>query len=226
VSLLRWPNINWPIYIAQVGLLFRAVKLTARVVRQALVEFSLTLREEELYAAHFEEHGLSKREFRELLDAGAEWSSWAPSEGSDARRPGWDKLAGALIIEGKPTQRLLLITKGKCAVICGGVEVAQLGPGNLVGENSFSHRMMGDAAPRRPAMASVLPRGPIEYVAWPSERLVKQLAKSSYAKACLLTIIAAAQAQKLEASSVSLSLSPSRQSSQDDVSNSNTRPIP
>ena len=82
------------------------------------------------------------------------------------------------------------------------------------------------AAPRRPAMASVLPRGPIEYVAWPSERLVKQLAKSSYAKACLLTIIAAAQAQKLEASSVSLSLSPSRQSSQDDVSNSNTRPIP
>ena len=163
-----------------------------------------TEREAALYHELFEPHALSKREYRELLDAGTEWQSCAlePVDGAGGAAH-WSNLSSALTLEGKPSSRLILLTKGRCTVLRGGACVAELHAGDLVGESSFvslveRSRRDGGAAV---AIATVVPCGGVEYVSWPSRRLASHVAKSSYAKACLLTVIAASQAVKLERAS-------------------------
>ncbi len=171
-NLLKMRNANPVVAVLEGGLLLRAIRLTWDVLAKSLVEYSFDAREAALYAEHFERHGLSPREFRALLDAGAQWRRWAPSvdegkEGVAARGPPslWVKPRSALTIEGQPTNQLILLTKGRCAVVHGGVHVASLEPGALVGENSFTRRISGSHSVI--AKATVMPLGHVEYVAWP-----------------------------------------------------------
>ncbi|KAL1498736.1 hypothetical protein AB1Y20_014046 [Prymnesium parvum] len=193
----KWPHLNWVQIALQSGLLLRALRLTCRVWEKQ--RFRLTAQELALYRAHLESHGLSQREFYALLQAGAEW-----------RTAGG---AGELIQEeGSLVHRFVLLHAGTCAVFSGGTRVSTLGPGDLVGEAAFaraadsgegrrSHRSSSwakvEQMVRSRASATVVSAGPVEYLAWPMGRLEEALEKSSSAKACLMTMIAAALAQKL-----------------------------
>jgi len=195
-----WATVNLITFALETGLLLRAMWLTWRVVSDRWRQKFFSERELALYTAHFEMHCLSKREFRALLDAGAEWRSWEPAEEGHGRH--WTKLKGALTMEGKPTRSIMMITRGECVVVKGGVEVGRLGVGSLVGEMDFVLRLsdhMNSQEEQVPASASVIPSGDLSYVAWPKDKLAQHMAKSSYTKASVLTLIAAAQAGKLNA---------------------------
>lgn len=202
---LKWPNVNLLSAALEGGLLIRGGRLAWGALRKALGEYRFTERELRLYTEHFEQLSLSKREYRELLNAGAEWRHSQPASDLDAQSK-WDSIASALTFEGEPAKQLVLLTSGEVTVRHGGVEVAILGAGALIGDSSFARNIRLNLRKEgaAPAIATVVPRGRIEYVAWPSRQLAEHMAKSSYAKACLLTMIAAQQADKLEAVSEKL----------------------
>ena len=153
-----------------------------------------------LYAAHFEKLGLTRREFHGLLQAGAQWRSWSPDEN------GVESLE--LTHEGEPVTELMLITAGSVEVLRNGASVSTLGAGALVGEGTFARREYHkiEVAPERArrwtlASATVVAHGgPIEFVAWPTQRLARHMATSTRVKACLMTIVASAQAARAAAS--------------------------
>eukprot|EP00966_Prymnesium_polylepis_P183041 4241278-Prymnesium_polylepis.1 len=197
-----------------------AVKITWRVVLKSLEKFSFTEKELELYHAHFETHGLSRKEFHALLKSGAEWRRGAAS-------------GEVLQTEGQPVRDFVLLYSGEVVVSSGDTVLATLGPGNLVGETSFALRQVdrgdertGSAPPRgrnwaalkqsvirTRATATVTTLGPVEYVAWPVSRLQEALAKSSSVKACLMTIIAVALAEKLKLATKKIDVVVSRRDS-------------
>ena len=186
-QLLKWSQVNPVVIAMQTGLLFRAAKLTWRVYRSSRA-LSFTPRELELFEAHFAQHGLSRQEFHELLRAGAEWKS---DDGDVGRE---------LTQEGEPVANFVLLTAGRCVVTKGGEPILTIGAGELIGEQSFARRV--DHASTGPnATATVAADGPIEYVAWSCRGLAQHVERSSHVKACLMTLIAAAQADKLEKTS-------------------------
>ena len=80
---LKWPSVNWLVIVLQSGLLLRAGKLTWKVYLKSRQHLSFSERELELYTAHFERHGLTRKEFHELLRAGAEWRKWPDANAAD-----------------------------------------------------------------------------------------------------------------------------------------------
>ena len=94
----------------------------------------------------------------------------------------------------------ILLVSGKCSVLSRGDAVASLGAGDLVGESSFARRIAAasESGSEALATATVVAHGEVELVAWPTHGLASHMAKSSQVKACLMTLIAAAQAAKLE----------------------------
>lgn len=204
---LKWPNVNIVWILLEGGLLLRALKLTYDVIRKKFVQITFTERELTLFKNHFEKHGLSQREFRELLDAGAEWHVWPAVDAQKPSPSRWERTSHALTLEGMVAPKFILIRSGSCSVVHAGVEVARLGAGDLVGEMSFARRIsdhLSDAGTKTVSRASVLPVDAVEYVAWPAKQLAQHVFKSVYAKSCLLTIIAAAQARKLDEASSNL----------------------
>jgi len=133
----KWPNPNYLQIGMQSPLLVRAVKITWRVLLKSLEKFSFSQRELDLYHAHFEVHGLSKREFHALLKSGAQWHSAKGGEVIQA--------------EGAPVQSFVLLYTGRCAVVAGGIRVSELGPGSLVGESSFALRHTKGEGSKPPA---------------------------------------------------------------------------
>ena len=200
----KWPNPNWFQIALQSGLLLRACRVTWKVVLKSMETYSFSEKELALYTAHFENHGLSHREFHALLKAGAEWRT--------------AKVEEVIQEEGQPVRTFMLLFSGKCAVSAGDTVVSTLGPGELIGESSFARRCADTAEPRTPARksvagadrwaslgrhvrtrasATVTAVGPVEYVAWPITKLEQQQTKNSSVKACLMTITASALAEKL-----------------------------
>ena len=105
-------------------------------------------------------------------------------------------------------RELVLITRGHCVVVKGCAVLNTLGPGALIGEGTFARGEARRAIDPRPerlhravplASATVSASdGAVEYIAWPILRLSRHVSKSAHVKACVMTIVAAAQADKLE----------------------------
>lgn len=181
------------------------------------------------FRAHFKSHGLTKMEFKELLSAGAVWRTWGHEDCQRAppRCTNTEDDYHVLTAQGLPVTAFCLLTRGRCEVLRGGVVCAVLRPGSLIGETSLV-RMSDAATPgasnrpttedhldsekqwarcgnveaRRRATATVRASeacGRVEYVAWPIDGLAKHMSSNTHVKACLMTLIASAQATKLEA---------------------------
>lgn len=199
---MKWPSVNWVVIVMQSGLLLRAGRLTWRVYLKTRERLVFSERELKLYHAHFEELGLTQREYYELLRAGAEWRRWPDAQG-DA---GADGARGELTTEGRPVESFVLLTAGQCTVSKGGDVITTLTKGMLVGESSFARRVaVASERSEVCASASVVADGEITYVAWPIRTLAQHMAKSTQVKACLMTLIAAVQADKLEKTSQEVS---------------------
>ena len=120
MTLLNVDGINWFHFAIQTPLMLLAFHSTYSVVTHSCIEYRFTARELDLYNTQFVSYGLTKHEFLELLQAGAEWKT-IEDEG----------VPMDLTQQGESVQSFCLITKGVFVVVADGEEVATLGPGAL-----------------------------------------------------------------------------------------------
>ena len=217
--MMTWlsPSVNWAHVCIQTPLMLLSASIMWRVFCEQL-EVHLDDREYEIYQRHFDPYGLTKQEFKELLNAGAEWCE---HDGKHEERGGGEEHSSVqLTTEGQPVRQFVLIYQGVFDVVCENERIATLEAGTLVGESSFvrhvdpttnvSRNDSQKAARADPvvATATVISQqgSAVKYVAWDAKALHAYMRrkageKKSALKACIMTIIAAAQASKLERNS-------------------------
>lgn len=106
------------------------------------------LGEDELRLYRLVFSSLSPREFMKLMSIG-EWKT--ATEGQ------------ALLLQHEPVNELSLVSKGRGSVEVDGRHIAEIEPGQFVGEMGF--------LTKQNASASVIARLPVEYIAWSDEQL-------------------------------------------------------
>ena len=196
-------GINWTILALKIPVVCLAGYSTYLVVAEALIPLSLSPKENTLYLEHFKPHGLTKREFYQLLKCGAKWKGQSSTTE-----------ATTLTVQGQGVTEFVLITAGTFVVSVDGEEIAELTPGTLVGESSFVRHVDPGCFVTPVATATVesKPGSACAYIAWDAKALHVHLnAKNTGLKACVMTIIAAAQADKLELKSKTISRRKSRE---------------
>lgn len=132
------------------------------------------LGEEELRLYRTVFSALSPREFTKLLES-AQWSRAQPGD--------------ELLIQDKPTPALMLVATGSAAVEIDGRRVAEIVPGQFIGEMGF--------LTRQPASARVTAVEPIEYLAWQTKQLHTKLESSPHLHLKFQSILGGDLADKL-----------------------------
>jgi hypothetical protein len=210
---LNSEEINWTILALKVPVVCLAGYSTYLVVSEALIPSSLSPKENKLYIEYFQPHGLTKREFYQLLKCGAQWKTTTRTTAS-ATSNDTETNTNTLTVQGQGVHEFVLITSGTFVVIVDGEEIAELQSGSLVGETSFVRHVDPGCFVTPVATATVESQSSDStYIAWDAKALHFHLnAKNGTGlKACIMTIIAAAQADKLEEKSKHISRRKSRE---------------
>ena len=136
---------------------------------------TLTEDQQRLYQLAF--HSVTPREFLKLLEVAC-----------------WEEAAdGQLIVrKGEDIDRMMVIHSGSASIRCGEQTVAELGPGQFVGEMSF---ITGD-----PTSADVVALKTLRYVSWSKDSLRCLLDERPQLKVALQDAIGADLVGKLKAS--------------------------
>ncbi len=205
MTLLNVDGINWAHVAIQTPLMFLAGYSTYCVLVKKCFEHSLNAKELHLFNTYFLPHGLTKKEFIELLHAGVEWREGGGSNSTSSNSSSISSSNSVgnvvqLTTEGETVQHFCLITEGTFVVICDGEEVATLQEGTFVGESSFV-KCVDSSTPFVHPVATATVRSKqgthVKYVEWNAKKLKNLIKTNSELKACIMTVIAAKQADKL-----------------------------
>jgi CRP-like cAMP-binding protein len=135
----------------------------------------LTEDQQRLYQLAF--HSVTTREFLKLLEL-ARWEEAADGQ--------------FIVRKGEDIDRMMVIHSGSASIRCGERTVAELGPGQFVGEMSF---ITGD-----PTSADVVALKKLRYVSWSKDSLRGLLDERPQLKVALQDVIGTDLVGKLKAS--------------------------
>ena len=135
----------------------------------------LTEDQQRLYQLAF--HSITTREFLKLLEL-ARWEEAADGQ--------------FIVRKGEDMDRMMVIHSGSASIRCGERTVAELGPGQFVGEMSF---ITGDLT-----SADVVASKTLRYVSWPKDSLRCLLDERPQLKVALHYVLGADLVGKLKAS--------------------------
>jgi hypothetical protein len=167
-ALPAWAPVGWN----GLFLLINAAQIWRLILERRPVR--LSAEERALHQLAF--RALTPREFARLLGIGR-WAEAAAGE--------------RLVAEGVVLDRMLVLCAGAADVVAGGARVAQLGPGQLVGEMGF---LTGART-----SAEVVACGPVRYLALPAGALRGLFGKHPELRAAMQAVIGSDLVAKLRA---------------------------